>query len=180
VDALLTRILLAVSLLGAPAVLSAQATPTAIRKASLQVGGGYSNANTDYTATRASGWNLFFDYDFFHHLGLEGEFRYIKDSETNVYEKTYEVGPRYSRTYHERFSPYVKGMYGRGVFNFTNQKQTVANIAYNLFAFGGGLDYTALRHLNLRGEYEYQTWLGFHPNGLTPTVITIGAAYRFR
>jgi opacity protein-like surface antigen len=180
VDALFTRILLAVSLLGAPTVLAAQATPTAVRKASLQVGGGYSNADLDYGPNRAAGWNAFFDYDFYHHLGLEGQFRYIKDGETNMYEKTYEAGPRYSRTYHERFSPYVKGMYGRGVFNFTYQKQTVANIAYNLFAFGGGLDYAALRHLNLRGEYEYQHWFGFHPSGLTPSVISIGAAYRFR
>ncbi len=161
-------------------MLAAQATPTATRKASLQVGGGYSNASTDYTATRAGGFNAFFDYDFFHHLGIEGEFRYVKDGETNVYQKTYEVGPRYSRTYHGRFSPYVKGMYGRGVFNFTYQKQTTANIAYNLLALGGGLDYTVQRHLNLRGEYEYQHWFGFLPSGLTPSAITIGAAYRFR
>lgn len=161
-------------------LLSAQATPTAIRSASLQAGGGYSNADSDYTARRMNGITGYVDYDFFHHLGLEGEFRYIKDGETNVYEKTYEVGPRYSRTYHEKFSPYVKGLYGRGVFNFTYQGQTTANLAFNLLAFGGGLDYAVQRHVNLRGEYEYQHWFGFLPSGLTPSAITVGAAYRFR
>lgn len=173
------KILITASLLGTSVVLHAQAIPTATRKSSIQVGAGFSNANTDYLPNRVNGTTIYGDWDFYHHLGVEGEFRYIKDGKTNVYEKTYEIGPRYSRTYHGRFSPYVKGLYGRGVFNFTYLGQTTANLAYNLVAVGGGLDYKALRFLNLRGEYEYQHWFGFPPNGLTPSVVTVGAAYRF-
>lgn len=168
----------AAALLGTPVLLHAQAAPTAIRKASLQAGAGFSNADTDYLPSRVNGTTLYADYDFYHHFGVEGEFRYIKDGDTNIYEKTYEVGPRYSRTY-GRFSPYAKALYGRGVFNFTYRGERVANIAYNILALGGGVDYRLLRHVNLRGEYEYQHWFGFPPNGLTPSVVTIGAAYRF-
>jgi hypothetical protein len=73
----------------------------------------------------------------------------------------------------------VKGLYGRGVFNFTYRGEQTANLAYNLIGVGGGVDYRLLRFLNLRGEYEYQHWFDFPPNGLTPSVVTIGAAYRF-
>jgi len=181
---LFKKTLIATALLGTSVILHAQAKPTATRAASLQVGAGFSNANTDYVPNRVNGTTIYADLDFYHHLGIEGEFRFLKDGNTNIYEKTYEIGPRYSRTYHKRFSPYVKALYGRGVFNYTYRKQTTANLAYNLFAFGGGLDYKVLSHLNVRGEYEYQRWLGFSeplstPKGLTPSIITIGAAYHF-
>jgi opacity protein-like surface antigen len=175
---LLKKILFATALLSTSAFIYAQASPTGIRKASLQVGAGFSNANTDYVRNRVNGTTIYADYDFFHHLGLEGEFRYLKDGQTNIYEKTYEVGPRYSRSYGP-FSPYVKGLYGRGVFNFTYHGKRAANLAYNLVAFGGGLDYRLLRHVSVRGEYEYQRWFGFPPHGLTPSAVTIGAAYHF-
>lgn len=161
------------------AALHAQARPTATRPSSLQVGAGWSNADTDYLPKRVNGTTLYVDYDFYHHFGLEGEFRYLKDGQSNIYEKTYEIGPRYSRTYHERYSPYVKALYGRGVFNFTYRGQTLANLAYNMMGLGGGLDYTLTRHVNVRGEYEYQHWFDFPDHGLTPSIITIGAAYRF-
>jgi hypothetical protein len=150
------------------------------------VGGGFSNANTDYLPQRVNGGTAYFDFDFTHHFGLEGEFRFIKDGHTQMYEKTYQIGARY---YHPigrfpKLVPYAKGMYGRGVYNFTaqgsnNQWFTVANLAYNMYALGGGVDYRLLPYLNVRGDFEYQSWLSFPPNGLAPTVFTIGAAYRF-
>ena len=173
------QILIAATVFGTSSALHAQARPTAIKQSSIQVGAGFSNANTDYLPNRVNGTTIYFDWDFYHHLGVEGEFRYIKDGKTNVYEKTYEIGPRYSRTYYGRFSPYVKALYGRGVFNFTYLGKTTANLPYNLLAAGGGLDYKLLSHVNVRGEYEYQRWFDFPPNGLTPSVITIGAAYHF-
>ncbi len=45
---------------------------------------------------RVNGATVYADWDFHHHLGIEGEFRYVKDGKTNIYEKTYEIGPRYS------------------------------------------------------------------------------------
>jgi hypothetical protein len=182
----LKRILIAISLLGTPAMMLTQARPTADRAGDLQVGGGISNANTDYVPNRVSGPAVYFDFDFYRHFGVEGEFHFLKDSDTNIYEKTYEIGGRYSRVYRNRYQPYVKILYGRGVFNFANHGVTTANLAYNMFAGGVGLDYRLLPYLNVRADFEYQSWLGFKdpffPNssgGLTPSIITIGAAYRF-
>lgn len=167
------------TIFGAVSVANAQATATAERAGDLQIGVGFSNANTDYLPYRVNGETIYFDFDTkYHHLGLEGEFRFLKDSPSNIYEKTYEIGPRYSRTY-GKFVPYGKVLYGRGVFNFANNGVTTANLAYNMFAFGGGTDYKLIRSVNLRADFEYQKWLSFPPNGLTPTVFTLGAAYHF-
>jgi hypothetical protein len=175
----LKRILIVIGLVGAPAILLAQATPTASRAADLQIGAGFSNANTDYVPNRVNGPTIYVDFDFYRHFGIEGEFRFLKDSPTNIYEKTYEIGGRYSHPFRYRYVPYAKFLYGRGVFNFASYGTTTANLAYNMFAGGAGLDYRVLPYLNIRGDFEYQHWVGFPPNGLTPTVITIGAAYRF-
>ncbi len=173
------KIVIAIALAGVPATLLAQASPTASRVGDLQIGGGYSNAQTDYLPNRVSGGTVYVDFDFYRHLGVEGEFRFVKDGPSAIYEKTYEVGARYSRIYMNRYQPYAKLMYGRGVFNFATNGVSMANLAYNMFAVGGGLDYRALPYLNVRAEYEYQHWLSFPQNGLNPSVITIGAAYHF-
>jgi hypothetical protein len=175
----LKRILIVIGLVGAPAALLGQATPTASRAGDLQIGAGISNANTDYVPDRVNGPTIYVDFDFYRHFGIEGEFRFLKDSPSNIYEKTYEIGGRYSHPFRSRYVPYAKLLYGRGVFNFASYGTTTANLAYNMFAGGVGLDYRVLPYLNLRGDFEYQRWLSFPPNGLTPTVITIGAAYRF-
>ena len=72
--------------------------------------------------------------------------------------------------------PYAKLMYGRGVYNFHN---SVANIAYNVFTVGGGVDWRVLRSWNVRADYEYQTWPGFPLDTLHPQIVTIGIAYHF-
>ena len=160
-----------------------QALPTASRSADVQVGIGFVYDISDYTPTDIAGNNvnlkgfaLYGTYDLRPHWG--GEFTFHQaNSPTGdqVYQRTYEVGPRYHRTY-GRFSPYVKAMYGRGVFNFP---QGVANLAYNLIAGGIGTDVSVLPFLNLRAEYEYQDWFGFPPTNLKPQLITIGVAYHF-
>jgi hypothetical protein len=177
---LLKRIVVFISLVCASSVLYAQARPTAYRTADLQVGGGFTTANSDYVPNRINGGAGYFDFDFYHNLGIEGVFHFVKDEKgSDVYEKTYEIGGRYHRTY-GRFVPYGKVMYGRGVFNFEAYPgYRHANLAYNLFAGGAGLDYKILPHLNARADFEYQRWLGFPQNGLSPTLLTFGAAYHF-
>jgi opacity protein-like surface antigen len=54
-----------------------------------------------------------------------------------------------------------------------------AILAYNIIGIGAGTDYHVMTGLNVRAEYEYQQWLSFPPNGLTPRIFSIGAAYRF-
>jgi hypothetical protein len=51
--------------------------------------------------------------------GSRGEFHQVNDSNSivGIYERTYEIGPRYVRKY-GRLERYAKLMYGRGVFNY--------------------------------------------------------------
>jgi hypothetical protein len=46
-----------------------------------------------------------------------------------------------------------------------------------------GADFRIKSYLNLRADYEWQKWAGDQfllPNGITPQLFTIGAAYHFR
>ncbi len=167
-------------LLATASMLYAQATPTATRRADFQIGVGFTNASSDYVPNRINGGAAYFDFDFTRHLGIEGVFHFVKDGNgSDVYEKTYEIGGRYHLTY-GRFMPYGKVMYGRGVFNYPAYPgYPHANLAYNLVAGGAGLDYRLMKHLNARADFEYQRWFGFPQNGLTPNLLTIGAAYHF-
>jgi hypothetical protein len=211
----LTKIIAFIVLLSGASMLHAQASPTASRTGDLKIGGGFTNAggfkdacgftNADglsilcgsttagdnYISERANGGMGYINFDFKPHLGIEGNFHFVKDGASDVYQKTYEVGPRYYRTY-GRWVPYGKLLYGRGVFNFAIDGTAYDNLAYNLIAAGVGVDYKALSHLYVRGDFEYQNWFGFSPCpfpssqcssqvnvNLRPTLLTIGAAYHF-
>ncbi len=182
---MLPRILIFLSLLAGAPRLFAQASPTASRPGDLLLGGGYTSASSDY-GRRFTGFALYGDFDFTRHFGVEANFHKVnRGGGSTLYEKTYEIGPRYSRTY-GIFVPYVKVMIGRGVFNYppfplpAPQDQARANIAYNMYAGGFGTDVKVRRWLYLRGDFEYQKWSSFPPTGLTPALLTIGAAYHFR
>jgi hypothetical protein len=172
--------------------LRGQATPTASKTFDLQVGGGYVLDKGDYGTKDYRGGGVYATLDFTPHFGAEIDFHQANYPTNAMYERTYEVGGRYHRTY-GRLAPYVKGMYGRGVFNFVyggpdivfngtvveHSGAVVANLAFNEFVFGGGADFAVLPWLNVRGDYEYQSWHSFPPDGLTPQLITIGVAYHF-
>ncbi len=173
---MLKRLWLLIGLSAGSTLLHAQAAPTASRIGDLQIGVGYGLANSDYAPEKFKGIAAYGGFDFTPHFGVEADFRLLNDSSPAAfYEKTYEVGGRYHRTY-GRISPYVKIMAGRGVFNY---QYSVANLAYNMIAGGGGVDYRAMRFLSVRADFEYQHWYGFPPHGLAPTVGTIGVAYHF-
>jgi len=191
------RILTALLFSLSTAALLGQAGSTASRKLDLQVGGGYSNANSDYTTNRIGGFMIYADADFMRHIGVEINFHQVTDPNSPVYERTYEAGARYFRDY-GRLRPYVKGLYGRGVFNSpvydyyvpiscsggtcTYQiVETNFNLAYNMMVGGAGLDVTITPRVNVRVDYEYQKWFSGQglTDGISPQVISIGAAYHF-
>lgn len=165
---------------------SAQHTAyTATRDADIQVGGGFVYAlsadsgdsygiQTGSADKHIKGYKLYGTYDFMNHFGIEANFNQVNGT-NSVYERTYEIGPRYVLHY-GRFNPYARIMYGRGVFNFP---YNIANLAYNVGVAGGGVDYNFSQHINIRADYEYQKWFGFPPHDLTPSLVTIGAAYHF-
>ncbi len=174
---MIKRLAIACFLLGGSVTaLTAQAVSTASRRADLQIGVGFVGVNSDYAPDNFRGFALYTTYDVTNCWG--GEFVFHQANSPygdKLYERTYEIGPRFHRTY-GRLSPYVKAMYGRGVFNFPLD---VANLAYNLFAVGLGSDIRVLPYLNVRIDYEYQRWINFPPTGLGPQILTVGMAYHF-
>ena len=166
--------------------LHAQATATASRVGNLQAGATFNLANSDYVPSTLKGFGFYSTFDFKYHFGVEAEFHQLNDpnSAQPIYERTYEVGPRYVMHF-GRLAPYAKFMVGRGVFNFPPSPSDpaggpVANLAYNIWAVGVGADYKLRPSINLRVDYESQRWIGFPPNGLTPEVFGIGVAYHFQ
>ncbi|MGI4829886.1 MAG: hypothetical protein ACRYFU_17075, partial [Janthinobacterium lividum] len=94
-----------------------------------------------------------------------------------------DVHGRSSRRIHKgRFLPYGKILVG-GASAAPNGNYPLLNApaSYPVVAIGGGLEIRCPRHLTVRAiDYEQQEWLEYHPNGLTPTVVSFGAAYRFQ
>lgn len=182
------KFLVVLALAASTTLASAQASATATRRADLQLGGSFSYGQSDYAADKFHGYGFYGDLDVKYHLGLEVDFHQIQGKDPIIYERTYEVGPRFSYPIHDRFVPYVKVMYGRGVFNFPGyiattggvQEVAVANLAYNIYTGGAGLDLKVLPGLNIRVvDFEYQRWGNFPPNAITPQVLSFGVAYHF-
>ncbi|MGD0445264.1 MAG: outer membrane beta-barrel protein [Edaphobacter sp.] len=166
--------------------LHAQAVPTASSGGDLQIGAMYNYADTDYRPDKFNGYGFYATFDFRYHVGIEGEYHQLNDPDPkdDVFERTYEIGPRYVLR-HGRYNPYAKLMFGRGVFQYplmldaSGNLTHTAQLAYNIGAIGVGLDYRIVPGLNARVEYEYQHWFSFPPNGLTPQMLSVGVAYRF-
>jgi hypothetical protein len=164
----------------------AQVKPSATRANTIQVGVDFNLAHSDYDQDKLYGVGLYMDKNFTPHWGVEAEFHQLDGtgSKINIYERSYEIGPRYALQL-GRFRPYIKGMFGRGVFQFPAdprfpQNGSVANLAFNMWAGGFGTDYRLKTHINLRADYELQRWSSFPPDGLSPRVLSFGVAYRFR
>jgi opacity protein-like surface antigen len=159
----------------------AQARPTATSKFSLQVGVGASGAKPDYDSKYMAGIAVYGDIDYKDHLGIEAEYHYLNlYSPLDIAENTLLAGPRYKFNF-GRLHPYAKAVGGIGTFEFIKgyyPSTTTHN--YTAIAVGGGVDYDLAHHITVRVDAEYQDWLNFKPNGLTPYVGTVGFAYRFR
>ena len=169
--------------LGAVSVAQAQKLPTATRSLDIQAGGDFVYGKSDY-GRMLKGYGGYGNIDFKPHFGLVLDFHQANGTD-KIYERTYEIGGRYVRHY-KRFDPYAKLMYGRGVFSFPPPVgdptgPSAGNLAYNLGAIGGGVDYKLRRSINIRGDFEYQEWRHgpLLPNGLTPWLSTVGVAYHF-
>jgi len=169
----------------AATAMQSQKLPTATKTLDIQAGGDFVYGHSDY-GTRLKGYGIYSTIDFKPHFGVELDLHQGNGTD-QIYERTYEVGARYMRHY-GRFSPYAKVMVGRGVFNFPPYPTDPAggpraNLAYNMFALGGGTDYKLKSYLNLRADFEYQDWASDRlelQHGLTPYLLSIGAAYHFR
>ncbi len=163
-------------LCAAASLVHGQASPTASREADLQVGVSFVTANPDYFPSTFRGVGAYIDLDLRPHLGLEGEFHQVGSTAgDSSYERTYEIGARYHRTYGP-LAPYVKALIGRGDLSY---QYHLAYLGYTMYAGAAGADLMFGEHLRVRGDYEYQRWTSFPNGGLAPQLVTFGVAYHF-
>jgi opacity protein-like surface antigen len=168
-------------ILGLATMSHAQAIPTASRVGSIQAGVGGYLAGPDFGQGKIKGLTFYGDYDFGPNLGGEAEIHYTGFSSTDVAEDSYLFGPRYILR-HKKIQGYAKALFGVGHFSLTVAGVQDPNTAtYFEYALGGGVEYQATRHFNIRLiDLEAQKWPGFGKSGLSPLGGTIGVAYTFR
>jgi len=157
-----------------------QAVPTASRTGALQIGGGFSYAKPDYTETAIKGASAYSTFDLTKHLGAEADIHVVSISTPDrVGENSYLIGPRY--VFNEKhFSPYAKVLAGLGEIKFNFATMPASSTTTFVYALGAGLDVQVTHNINIRPiDFEYQQWPTFKPHGLSPYVITVGAAYVF-
>lgn len=155
-----------------------QAIFAATESGHIQVGAGAMYLNTDYGNNTNKGVAFWADYDFRRHLGveLEGHLGGII-SPGDIGENSYLVGPRVS-FYKRHMNVYGKLLVGQA--KITNQFLNQSS-SFNVYAFGGGVDYKISRRINLRvADVEMQKWPDFEPHTLSPLSVTIGASYIIR
>jgi hypothetical protein len=158
----------------------AQAVPTATSTSQIQIGAAGTFINSDYSKNQ-KGFSIYGDFDFFHNVGIEGDIHFALITPADISENSYLLGPRYSLHY-KRFHPYAKALFGIGRFGFQQGYFPSASTStYGQVALGGGLDFKASRHINVRAfDVEFQRWPNFPPNGLSPIVYNFGVAYVLR
>lgn len=159
----------------------AQAVPTATRPGVAQVGASVSIASPDFGQRYIKGISVFGDFDFGSHLGVEGDVHLVSYiTPTDIGENSYLLGPRYNFR-RKHLDLYGKALAGLGQFEYQYDNVPHFHDSYFIYAFGGGLDVQASRHIVVRAiDFEAQRWPGYRQNGLTPFVTSFGVAYAFR
>jgi len=155
--------------------LNAQAVYTANQNTRIQVGAGAAFIAPDYSKGTLIGFSAWGDYDFSKYIGLEVSAHFGEIiTPGDIAENSYMLGPRFSYR-RRKLTLYAKALVGRATI--TNQDFNLSS-SFNLYAFGGGVEYRILHKINLRlVDFEQQEWPSFMPNSLSPTAATIGVSY---
>lgn len=164
------------SLFCIPSAWGQSAESADITKPSVWAGGGISGYRVQYGARKMWGATAFVDADSAHHIGVEGEGRWLEFHQTaNVHLETYMIGPRYHLTI-GKFHPFAKGVAGFGNFNFS---YNYAYGTYFVYAIGGGLDYDLNRRWSVRvAELQYEDWPQFTYGVMSNVGISSGIRWR--
>jgi hypothetical protein len=162
-------------------VAAAQAIPAAIRPITEQAGIGFSYAHSDIGPAYIKGITGFGDVMYHNRIGLEADVHIVSLVEpVGVGEDTYLLGPKFALIKEDRMRVYVKGLAGIGRVDFHEPRFPDYTATYGVYAIGGGIEFRASPHINIRcADLEQQWWRSYPPHGLAPLVVTFGAAYRF-
>ncbi len=113
-------------------------------------------------------------------FGAEVNGRYTAVARTGERENTVVAGPRFNLLNSRRLAVYAKASFGGGHFSGDPGNAAANARTYFVQEYGGGIDYHASKHFNVRvADGEYQRWSSFPPSGLTPLVFSSGLSLRF-
>lgn len=175
-----------VLLLGAVSFASGQVAPAANGRTSTVSAGGtiaaflaYPNAAKTligYPDKVLIGAGAFVDFAPSKRWGIEAEGHWLRFNEfAQIHEDAYLIGPRVQFPL-RNFRFYGKALYGFGEFGFP---YGYAQERTPVVAFGGGVEYRFTRRISVRAlDGEYQHWLNFQNQGLSPYGASVGVAYR--
>jgi Outer membrane protein beta-barrel domain len=160
-------------------VAHAQATPAASKTLDFSVFGAYNHSDPDYGPYGNNGGTFGFNATRYFHFPVSPslEFRINYSDGKTVRENSYLGGLRGQMTVFHRFHPYAMGLIGTGDihFNFHNFELGDNSIVYSV---GGGTDFDIYRNLQGKFDWQYQFWSTGNNASLTPTITSIGIAYR--
>jgi len=167
-----------------PGRLTAQANPTASKKADISVFGAYSRLSPDYGPQQNNGVTFGADYTRYLHwflnpsLELRGK---VAPGDT-VGERTYGGGIRVEHQF-RNFHPYADFLVSSATLTFTHPIIDVRGKLYKsdnsiVYSVGGGLDYDITPKWAARADYQYEFWNYGINQTLTPTVFSLGVVYR--
>jgi hypothetical protein len=158
--------------------LHAQAVPTATRPTH-QVGVGWSVVDADSGFPYVQGVSIFADQGLYKRLSAQMDIHLASmHTPAHVGEQTYMFGPRVDILKQDRFRAYAKGMGGLGRFLYKAPLYNPQASDYFVVGFGGGFEYRASRHFNIRAiDIEVQKWTNYPGYTLTPIATTFGIAY---
>lgn len=175
--------------LAATTVASVQSLPTATRLGDTQIGGIFvfgRSANTQVipsTGLTLPGFGIYGVLDNREHIGFEGSFRQISNfGGSHIYERTYEVGPRYVLHYDRSSSIHMSSCSMDAAFttilaSWPTSRTTCIRLAVALMC--GWPTHLLAYSFNVRLDYEYQTWMSLPRGDLHPDVMSVGVGYHF-
>lgn len=151
----------------------------------LWVGGEYSNIRASFpygSIQRLWGIGGTADYSLTKYIGIEAEGRYLS---TNGFyqekQENYLVGPQCIVGRSEILQPFAQFVLGAGRITFPGQ---AGNGVYLALSPGAGINLRLRERWIVRGEYEYQLWLGQSvvanqpAHYITPNGVRVGVAFR--
>lgn len=158
----------------------AQAKPTATREP-VQVGVAFAFGSTDYTDAYVKGFTVYGDLAVARRISVEAEYHNLNIiTPDDVGVSSALIGGRYAFSLEERATLYVKAMGGIGHFTYDSPNPNPHTDSYGIFGPGAGIEFRASHRINIRAiDLEYQFWPGYKPNGLSPWVASMGAAWTF-
>jgi hypothetical protein len=166
-----------------------QAAATAIKSQEISIFGAASGGSTDFGPRTYVGASTGVDYTFFPRwrVAPSVEVRAATILGQEATENTVQFGPRLQMDIHDRYHPYIDGLYGGGEIKF-HPFVLFQGIGYtgdrtSVLSYGGGINIDVTHHFGAKFDIQGQSWnfgKSIFGNGdftITPVVASAGLVY---